>query len=269
MSENILTDIITLKTVYERSIGGRTKDISIVTYTLAKTERITAVLHELLAPYQSQNKLANEVLRTTVGLVCDVVRAGGEVRARARVAEGLVAVTALVRLSGTTGLLSKGNAEVLIGELVDLADFLRTYGWFARHSILDGLEFAVARPAEDTASDPDRSGAYKGRLKDTPYTPEPTKETKALAPSERTPGPTHRPDKGQYVDRVQQAQKDRRTTILSVVQQKDRITIKDVAQVIKDVSEKTIQRELLALVAQGVLVKEGERRWSTYSFATR
>jgi hypothetical protein len=40
--------------------------------------------------------------------------------------------------------------------------------------------------------------------------------------------------------------------------------VKDVSAVVKDCSEKTLQRELLALVAQGVLKKEGERRWSSY-----
>ena len=33
---------------------------------------------------------------------------------------------------------------------------------------------------------------------------------------------------------------------------------------LKDVSEKTVQRELFALVKEGVLKKEGEKRWSVY-----
>jgi len=43
-----------------------------------------------------------------------------------------------------------------------------------------------------------------------------------------------------------------------------KLTIKDFTKNIKDCSEKTIQRELLAMVAKGVLKKEGERRWSKY-----
>jgi hypothetical protein len=34
---------------------------------------------------------------------------------------------------------------------------------------------------------------------------------------------------------------------------------------IKDCSEKTIQRELIVLVSEKVVKKEGERRWSVYS----
>lgn len=43
-----------------------------------------------------------------------------------------------------------------------------------------------------------------------------------------------------------------------------KLSIKDVSSIIKDCSEKTVQRELLDMVAKGVLKKEGERRWSMY-----
>jgi hypothetical protein len=58
---------------------------------------------------------------------------------------------------------------------------------------------------------------------------------------------------------------DRRKIIFALIQQKPSLTVKDIAKSIQGVSEKTIQRELLAMVAEGVLVKRGERRWSTYS----
>lgn len=68
-------------------------------------------------------------------------------------------------------------------------------------------------------------------------------------------------------DRSAIKQKSRRLDILSILQKKDSITIKDVAEVITDCSEKTLQRELLSMVESGVLKKEGERRWSTYALA--
>ena len=42
------------------------------------------------------------------------------------------------------------------------------------------------------------------------------------------------------------------------------VTIKDISSVMKDCSEKTIQRELIDSVQKGLLRKEGERRWSRY-----
>lgn len=58
---------------------------------------------------------------------------------------------------------------------------------------------------------------------------------------------------------------NRQGIILSLLKKKKDLTIKDISLVIKDVSEKTIQRELISLIEAGVLVKTGERRWSKYS----
>ena len=58
---------------------------------------------------------------------------------------------------------------------------------------------------------------------------------------------------------------DRKKSIIEIVRVKNAVNIKDVSSMVKGCSEKTIQRELLALVKSGVLKKEGERRWSVYS----
>ena len=58
---------------------------------------------------------------------------------------------------------------------------------------------------------------------------------------------------------------DRAERIKTVLEAKPQATIKDIAEVITDVSEKTIQRELNSLIEKGQVVREGERRWSKYS----
>ncbi|MDQ3014422.1 MAG: hypothetical protein M3Q73_01000 [bacterium] len=60
---------------------------------------------------------------------------------------------------------------------------------------------------------------------------------------------------------------ERRDLILKLLAQRGNLNVKDFTTVISDYSEKTIQRELLALVDEGVVKKQGERRWSTYSLA--
>ena len=86
--------------------------------------------------------------------------------------------------------------------------------------------------------------------------------------STRNPLPVE--DKGQIKDiggisdnRV----KDRQESILSIIKNKGTTSIKDISTLVRGISEKTIQRELSALVASGVVLKSGERRWSTYSLA--
>lgn len=68
---------------------------------------------------------------------------------------------------------------------------------------------------------------------------------------------------GQIV--IQQKKNQRQEYVLNILKGQSNLTIKDFSKVIKDCSEKTIQRELLELVEKGVIKKEGERRWSRYS----
>lgn len=62
-----------------------------------------------------------------------------------------------------------------------------------------------------------------------------------------------------------QSKGERRGEILKVIRIKGEVTIKDITDKVKDCSEKTVQRELTAMVLQGVIKKTGERRWSRYS----
>ncbi len=60
---------------------------------------------------------------------------------------------------------------------------------------------------------------------------------------------------------------NRQAIIIKLLSKKSGLSVTDFEDSIKGVSTKTIQRELLSMVASGVLKKEGERRWSTYSLA--
>ena len=57
---------------------------------------------------------------------------------------------------------------------------------------------------------------------------------------------------------------DRESRVLDVIRDKGVVSIKDISSVIFDVSEKTIQRTLNALIDKGQIKKEGERRWAKY-----
>jgi len=59
----------------------------------------------------------------------------------------------------------------------------------------------------------------------------------------------------------------RRECILKLIKDKNEVSIKDISLHFPDLSEKTIQRELVAGVFDGILKKSGDRRWSRYSMA--
>ena len=59
----------------------------------------------------------------------------------------------------------------------------------------------------------------------------------------------------------------RQNTIIAILKRKKEIMIKDISSLINGCSEKTIQRELSAMIRSGVLRKMGEKRWSRYTLA--
>ncbi len=59
----------------------------------------------------------------------------------------------------------------------------------------------------------------------------------------------------------------RRESIKNILQERGKLTIKDIAVAISGCSEKTIQRELRVLIKDKIIKREGERRWSVYSLA--
>ena len=67
--------------------------------------------------------------------------------------------------------------------------------------------------------------------------------------------------------RTEETRGSRRQVILSTIGAKESCSIKDISAKLPQVSEKTIQRELSAMVEEGILLKEGDRRWSTYRIA--
>ncbi len=57
---------------------------------------------------------------------------------------------------------------------------------------------------------------------------------------------------------------NRHEKILSYINERKSVNIKDISSLFPDVSEKTIQRELGFLVANGKISKRGNKRWSIY-----
>jgi len=59
----------------------------------------------------------------------------------------------------------------------------------------------------------------------------------------------------------------RKQKMIDFIRRNSDVGIKDMARLIKDCSEKTLQRDLVSLVKAGVLKKKGQRRWSRYYIA--
>jgi hypothetical protein len=65
-------------------------------------------------------------------------------------------------------------------------------------------------------------------------------------------------------DAIIENKNKRQSQILSLINERKSLGIKDIASLFTDISEKTIQRELISLVEAGKITKRGSKRWSIY-----
>ncbi len=219
------------------------KDIRRV-FIYKKAERLAKVIHLITPAFNESPSLRGRIDTIVTGLIDAAMLSSGAVRTA--LSRELLALSSVLSIARTGGLLSAMNADLITREaqllLQEVAAYEEPRLFLEESPTLSGIakkvishEFSehtqerVAKPARPALK---THASTKGHVKDIPSAT---------------------------------AIKDRREAIVSVIKDKKSASIKDISTHIRSVSEKTIQRELLALISLGVVAKQGERRWSTYS----
>lgn len=220
--------------VLEKSIFSNVfeKDIRRV-FIYKKAERLAKAIHLIAPAFAESLSLRNRIDAIAIGLIDAAILPSGA--ARAALSRELLALSSVLSVARTGGLLSSMNAHIIAREAHILLQEVASYE--EPRLFLDDTPTlsAIAKLQSATAS----------------------KQVAASRPASSG---------RERVKRVSDTStKDRRDTILSIIKDKKRASIKDISTLIRGVSEKTIQRELLALIGEGVVLKQGERRWSTYT----
>jgi hypothetical protein len=212
------------------------KDIRRV-YIYKKVERLGKAIHLITPAFAGSTSLRNRLDAIAIGLVDAAILPPST--ARIALSRELLALSSILSIARTGGFLSGMNSEIITREA---------------HALLQEIA-AYEEP--------------RLFLEETPSLPELVKTApvfnvensgKKMQHSIKT---TTTP-KGHIKD-IRGGVKDRREAVLSVIRNKGVAHIKDISTLIRGVSEKTIQRELMSLIADGMVKKEGERRWSSYS----
>ncbi len=220
------------------------KDIKRV-YVYKKAERLAKAIHLVAPAFSSSPALRDRIDRVAVGLVDAAILPPA--LAKEGLSRELLALSSVLSIARTGGLLSVMNADLIAREAQLLLQEVASYE--------EPRLFLEEAPtlAELSRSSLRASGAA---LRHEQNTKPAVIEAPAVAIR----------DKGHVSDI--QVRGSRKDTILSVLSTKGPSYIKDISLVIREVSEKTIQRELASLVAAGEVVRTGERRWTTYALRT-
>jgi hypothetical protein len=207
------------------------KDIRRV-FIYKKAERLAKAIHLITPAFTESMSLRNRIDAIAIGLVDAAILPDNV--ARLALSRELLALSSVLGIARAGGLLSAMNAEIITREA---------------HILLQEVA-AYEEPRLFLDDAPTLSKIAKLQNSN-------QKESKLTHKTTATRSKGHIKD----IDGL----KDRRDAILSVIKNKVRASIKDISAVIRGVSEKTIQRELLSLIRDGTVLKHGERRWSTYS----
>ena len=228
---NDLSTLVLDKTIFNKVFE---KDVRRV-YLYKKAERIAKAIHLVTPAFKESRPLRERLQRCVVELIdasSKPITEGKEALTRE-----LLSLMSILSMARSTAILSPMNVELITREISTLLQDIAAYE-DPRISLeevptLSRLQKEIPQQKEVTSSPEKKPVVSKGQ------------------------------DKGQQVERVSRT--SRKEAIVSVLKTKGPSSIKDISGVIRDVSEKTIQRELQTLVEEGSVSKKGERRWTIYS----
>ena len=216
------------------------KDIKRI-YIYKKAERLARAIHLVAPAFSYSPSLKQRADELAMALV-DAAVLEPHV-ARPALSKELLSLSSLLSIARTSNLLSPMNADLISREAHLLLEEVATYEE-------PRISFdAIPSLAELAKSTPRREAAA------------PKAEARKPAAAAQTPSVP----KGHLSDSPQK--QGRREAVLSILRSKGPSHIKDISMLIRDVSEKTIQRELQALVDERRVTKEGKRRWTKYTLA--
>lgn len=222
-------------------------------YCYLKTERLAQVLWVLAASAPQQDlvdatRTASKLPEMLLGLAAQEV-------STASVLKGILSAISALNIAGVKGVVRKENVSLLVEEYELIARKVGGAQHPSPYIVSSDLEVGGR---SSTASDNAR--IELNAIKDMSfYSQSVIQKTSKNVLSAQVTQPTAMPQSQPIL-----TSSDRALRILELVENSNGVSIKDLVSVVQGCSEKTIQRELVALVSAGKIRKVGERRWSQY-----
>jgi hypothetical protein len=230
------------------------KDIRRI-YIYRKAERLAKAIQLITPAFATAPSLKNRLDGIAVGLIDAAILPPSS--AREALSRELLALSSILSVARTGNLLSDMNADLITREAHLLLQEIAGYEE-PRLFLEDSLTLAeLAKRAPDmreisSAHEASFKGqntpVYKGQIKDT----QKIAAAKSVSLENKGSGETN-------------GHSDRQQAIIEILRTKGPSYIKDISMLFREVSEKTIQRDLQALVNLEEIQREGERRWTRYS----
>jgi hypothetical protein len=225
------------------------------TYTFKKAEKITAALYLISSLLKDTEPMKWELREKAVSMISSSIALNSiEPSDKNGILQSLFSVSletlTLLNIASLAGLISEMNHSILKNEIELIVSLLK-------EKVLEDTERAGYILSDSFF----KTDFKMGEIPQGQLTFDKGQSSAMNAAQQKQRDASVKKEKVALKDK----KNDRKTMITSLLQKQSHLTIKDFAKVIQGCSEKTIQRELLELVEKGIIKREGERRWSTYS----
>ncbi len=235
-------------------------------FFIGRAQKIATAIYLITGLFSEKEPLREELRKKALVLVSDMrAISDNKVSNASRILEirgSLEHALSLSDLASRSGLVSemnhlflKAEIESFVGDIETLAAVPQGQSPIA--ATLEGMTLPTLLPASASSKQKD-----KGHSKGHAIVSIRQKIQPSFGEFKRTIGPI----KDIEPERHEQngGGKERKEKIHRIIEEKGPLTIKDIASVAPEYSEKTIQRDLVDMVTNGRLKKKGERRWTTY-----
>lgn len=235
---------------------------------LTKAEKIVSALYMVVSYIDQSDPIVPSLKHAGLSLLESLHELKPDVYRTRTFKQTYQALTSLIRIAKVSEIMSSMNADILLRNLALLEQERTEEETKAFVLPQDFFETAIDRVRIEKQAE---SPILQERISNTPTLPEKREHERIsstpLEPVKREFLAPHTREisTGKKLDLALKL--SRRNTLLKLTKDKGSVSIKECMSVIHDCSEKTIQRELTALVDQKILKKTGDKRWSRYSLA--
>jgi hypothetical protein len=230
-----------------------------------KSERLVTAIYLITNLMSSEEPLKWQLRKTSIDLIDNVMSLSNATLSSRDIvlrdiSKKLFQLISLYKVSFRSGFISDMNYQIVNKELDNLAIFLGDYGQQDNDSRNDLFNEEFFKK---DIENPDKEQIKKDVLNKDKIR---QLDSNIIKDNVFYKGQFKRQkDKVSFTNtNKSQDRNKRRDNIVNIIKQKGNVSVKDISNIIKDTSEKTLQRELVSMVEEGILKKEGERRWSRY-----
>lgn len=239
-----------------------------------KTERLTTALYMITDFFNDREALKWELRSKVVSFLSFIAswRGGyapsGVEHMHSRVVRILSEVLSLLELAVRIKLISPMNFSILREEYFSLGELIQLYT--GERDPVNDFSFPENFFSQTALDGEGNKRQYKEHFNSNGHYSQDKRQQRDITSLEKAREQEQADDPRHLSAALSKMEKRniRKRTIIRLLKTRGESTIKDISSVISNCSEKTLQRELMSLIAQGVVKKIGERRWSTYTLVT-